>query len=175
MKIYTKIGDNGETLLLNGKKISKNAPIIEVLGCFDELNASLGLLHTLRDKKIKKIILDLQKDLFHMGSNLIVGDSKIDYEVEVKKLEKLIDELNQELPQLKNFILPGGSGHAAQLHFSRSLARRLERRVVSIQKKYQHVAGLMKYLNRLSDLLFVMARYVNFKLGIKEIIWKNKK
>ena len=175
MKIYTKKGDNGETVLLNGKKVKKDDPIVEVIGCFDELNASLGLIHTVRTKQIKKIILDLQRDLFLMGSSIVGGDHTIDYLEKTRKLEELIDEFSKQMPPLKNFILPGGSKYAAQLHLSRALARRLERRVVSVQKEHQYIRDLMKYLNRLSDLLFVMARYVNFKLGIKETIWKKEK
>lgn len=175
MKIYTKTGDNGETVLLNGEKVGKQSPVVEVIGCFDELNASLGLVHPIRNKKIKGIVLDLQRDLFLMGSSIVGRVEAVNYEEKTKKLEDLIDELSAQLPALKNFILPGGSKYAAHLHLSRSLARRLERRVVSIQKEHPKVKDLMKYLNRLSDLLFVMARYVNFKLGIKETIWKKEK
>jgi len=175
MKIYTKSGDNGETVLLNGKRVAKSEPIVEVLGCFDELNASLGLLHTFRNKEIRDTVIDLQKDLFLMASNLVEDSGKVDYKRKTEKLEKLIDKLDKKPPKLNNFILPGGSRHAAQLHFSRALARRLERRVTAVQKDYDHIPKLMKYLNRLSDLLFVMARYANLKLGIKEIIWNKKK
>ena len=175
MKIYTKTGDNGETVLLNGKKVKKDDPIVEIIGCLDELNASLGLLHTIRNKKIKSVVLDLQRDLFLIGSFIVGEDQAIDYDNKTKKLENFIDDFTNKLPALKNFILPGGSKHAAQLHLSRSFARRLERKIISIQKEHEQVKDLMKYLNRLSDLLFVMARYVNFKLGIKETIWKKEK
>ena len=174
MKIYTKNGDGGKTTLLSGKKVPKNNPVIEIVGCLDELNACFGMLHALRNKKIRKLVLDLQADLFLIGAELVGGDKEFNYSEKTKILEEVIDELSQELPALKNFMLPGGSKHAAQLHMCRAAARKLEREAVSLKEKlkYKKMPALIKYLNRISDLLFVMARYVNFKLGIKENIWK---
>jgi len=174
MKIYTKNGDDGQTSLLNGKKVPKDNSTIEIIGCLDELNASLGLLHALRSKKIRELVLGLQTDLFSISAVLAGGKTPFNYEEKTLEFEEVIDKLSSEMPVLKNFILPGGAKHAAQLHMCRAAARKLERVVISLKKdlNYQNVADLIKYLNRMSDLLFVMARYVNFKLGIKENIWK---
>ncbi|MFC1756284.1 cob(I)yrinic acid a,c-diamide adenosyltransferase [Patescibacteria group bacterium] len=174
MKIYTKNGDGGETSLLNGKKVLKNDPTIELIGSLDELNAYLGQLHTLRNKKIRKMVLDMQADLFSISAELAGGEKAYEYEKKTKEMEETIDILTKGLPELKNFILPGGSKHAAQLHLCRASARKLERQAVGIKSELnsKDVDDLIKYLNRMSDLLFVMARYVNFKLGIKENIWK---
>jgi cob(I)alamin adenosyltransferase len=177
MKIYTKNGDQGKTRI-NHQSLEKDALILDVLGHFDELNSSLGLLHTLRNKKIKKIVLQLQDDCLAIGADLARKLDEFAYMEKVEEFEKIIDELSEELPHLKNFILPGGSRHAAQLQISRSIARRLERRLVTLKNSGKYPKKLLKgtivYVNRLSDLLFVMARYVNFKLGIKEIIFKIK-
>jgi len=177
MTVYTKKGDKGKTTV-NNVHLAKNDALLKVLGNLDELNSSLGLLHTIRNKKIRIIILDLQKDLFSIGADLASRKKAFAYEGCTEELERKIDDLSKSLPPLRNFILPGGSKNAAQLQISRSVARRLERSIVSLKKtgKYNELPLLqvVKYTNRLSDLLFVMARYVNFKLGIKEIIWPHK-
>ncbi len=176
MSIYTKKGDNGDTYLLRGGRVSKDSFIIGLLGTADELNASLGFLHTSRNKKIIQLSQMVQNDLFLIGAYLAGGKKDIDFKDRIAWLESNIDELDQQLPSLKNFILPGGSRYAAHLHQSRAICRRFERKVYKYYKGKRSKDDLDKdmliYLNRLSDLLFVMARYVNFKLGIKDIIFK---
>ena len=177
MKIYTRKGDQGKTSL-NHQPLDKDAVILDVLGHFDELNSSLGSVHTLRNKKIKDIILSIQNDLLFIGADIARKTNDFDYYSKVDQFEKTIDTLSEELPTLKNFVLPGGARHAAQLQMSRSIARRLERKVVTLKKSGKYpkelLGGVVIYVNRLSDLLFVIAQYVNFKLGVKEIIFKLK-
>ncbi|MEK7565564.1 MAG: cob(I)yrinic acid a,c-diamide adenosyltransferase [Patescibacteria group bacterium] len=151
MKIYTKTGDFGETSLWGGKRVKKSDKIIEALGVIDELNAWLGTL------KLTKI----QKDLMLISSCLagykeIIPDGKW--------LEKEIDRIEENLPALNNFILPSN-----QIHIARAVCRRTERKVVDADG---HRHDVLKYLNRLSDYLFVLARYEDFKKGRKEIIWR---
>ena len=175
MKIYTRNGDDGYTYLLKNRKIPKDDILMEVIGQFDELNTSLGILHAVRDRKIKKVVLGVQRDLLAIGSLLAGYEDDFLFSENIKIMEELIDTFSKKLPPLKSFILPGGSQHSSQLQKCRSVARRLERSLVSLSRKETYknlpVKDLVMYTNRLSDLLFVMARYVNFKLGIKEIIW----
>jgi len=174
MTVYTKKGDDGKTFV-NNTSVEKDHPLLEVLGNLDELNSSLGTIHALRIKKVRNVSLSLQDDLFSIGTDLAGRKERFSYEEKTKELEKLLDELSENLPTLKNFIIPGGSKHAAHLHLSRAIARRLERSLVALRNsgngKKLPLVEAIKYINRLSDLLFVMARYVNFKLGVKERIW----
>lgn len=176
MKIYTKKGDQGKTSIGDGTKREKYDELFDLLGTLDELNASLGFLHTSRNKKIKNIVLKIQEDLFRVGAYLVSKNKDFIIEEKIAWLEETIDQLEKENPQLKNFILPGGSRYSAHLHLSRAISRRLERVFVSYynsHKKDKVNSQLLSYFNRLSDLLFVMARYVNVKLGIKDKIFKN--
>ncbi|NMB91539.1 cob(I)yrinic acid a,c-diamide adenosyltransferase [candidate division WWE3 bacterium] len=179
-KVYTKQGDNGFTLLPKiSKKISKSDLVFEVLGTFDELGVCLGFLHTARLNDVKKVSIEVQKDLLSLGS-LIISQGKIsdatrkNWEKRVKELEEVIDYFQAKTDSIQSFILPGGCRESAFLHLSRVTCRRLERLVVRYIKKKKDMVFVVKYLNRLSDLLFVMARYVNKKLGFKDLIWENK-
>lgn len=174
MKIYTKKGDNGFSSLINKKQISKADLVFDVIGTLDELNANLGLLHTSRNTKLKKVVFELQNDLFTLGSLLAGSTINISWNERVEWLESQIDLFDSNLPNLQNFILPGGSKNAVYLHNCRAICRRLERTYVLYFQKIKEKPdqNIQKYLNRLSDLLFVLARYVNFKLGIKDLIWK---
>lgn len=149
-KIYTKKGDFGETGLLGGKRVPKSDPLVEALGTIDELNAILG---TLGLRELERI----QREIMQINAYIAGFKTKIPSE---KYLEKSIDKMQKELPELKNFILPKGP-----FHLARAVCRRAERQAVSAGFK-------IKYLNRLSDYLFVLARYVNFKNHMPEIIWK---
>lgn len=179
VKIYTKTGDNGETSLLYGKRASKSDPIFGVLGTLDELNASLGLVKAPKNRKINLLVEKVQNDLFALGSLLANPNAKqqpftnlID---ETAGIEKHIDSFNEELPPLANFIIPGGSQTASQLHLSRAISRRLERELVDYFENEKGTAArenVLRYVNRLSDLLFVLARYANFKNGVKDVLWK---
>jgi cob(I)alamin adenosyltransferase len=176
-KIYTKKGDNGETSLLYGGKFSKSEPIFDVLGTLDELNANLGLIRTDKNPFLEKIITSVQSDLFVIGASLAdyqeKGSLVINYSKKTITLEKYIDKISSKIPELRNFILPKGSINSVYLHLCRAVCRRLERQIVKLMNQNESVnKGLSKYINRLSDLLFVLARYVNLDEGNKDFIWK---
>ncbi len=154
MPIYTKKGDRGETGLFDGRRVAKNDALIEAIGSVDELNATLGLI---KNKKLEKI----QNELFSIGAVLAGTELKIDLEKRVMEIEQEIDRMWKEMPPLKNFILPFG-----QTHVARTVCRRAERAVVRAKAKF-----CWQYLNRLSDYLFCLARYENFKNKKAEVIW----
>jgi cob(I)alamin adenosyltransferase len=179
VKIYTKTGDSGETSLFDKTRVSKADARVDAYGEVDELNACLGAARAAGvDEDIGALIEVLQKDLFALGARLADPGSRIAPRVEkavigdaaVERLEQTIDQLETTLPPLRRFILPGGSPAGAGLHLARTVCRRAERRVIGLG------AGavdpiLVVYLNRLSDLLFVMARAVNHRSGIAETQW----
>lgn len=178
MKIYTKTGDLGETSLINGDRMSKSSEIFDLLGALDELNAHLGLASASRVSGVEKVITKIQKDLFSLGALLAnpeLKETDLDYiKHNTSDIEEIIDDLEKDLPKLNNFILPSGTKTAVNLHIARAVCRRLERTLVKcFLKKEIKGNSILKYINRLSDLLFVLARYVNYKLGVKEVIWKN--
>lgn len=174
MKIYTRTGDKGQTSLYGGKRVLKSDLRIEAYGSIDELNCALGVvLAETNNKEIKQILKNIQPDLFLIGSLLAGYKVKTNpISLKITKLEKWIDGFDEKLPELKNFILPQGIKTGSLLHLARSVCRRLERRVVELSQKESVDKEIIIYLNRLSDLLFVMARVVNKKAGKKETIWK---
>lgn len=179
MKIYTKTGDKGDTSLFGGQRVPKDALRIEAYGTIDELNSILGRVQAeSSDKRISEIIATVQKELFALGADLATprsAPSKLVRRFEPKDahtLEKLIDGLESRVKPLKSFILPGGSTIAAQIHVARTVCRRAERAVVRLSRNEDIGTGIMVYLNRLSDLLFVLARYANQAAGIPETTWK---
>lgn len=177
MVIYTKRGDKGETNLLNKlssqkKRISKASLIISAIGAVDEVNSFLGIIASNADPELREILREIQEELFLIGS-ILAGANLRFYSTKIKWLEKQIDEMDKILPPLKNFIFPGGTEIGAQLHFSRSLTRRTERAVVRLSKKERVKPQIIRYLNRLSDFLFMLARKVNSDAKIKEEIWKS--
>jgi cob(I)alamin adenosyltransferase len=181
MKIYTKTGDKGETSLFGGKRVTKDDVRITAYGTVDELNAVLGVSVTeITDKELCSVILSLQNELFVLGSDLATPVDKGNKGFVIPRiskehcdsLEKLIDEFDSKLPELKNFILPGGSKGAAYLHFARTICRRAERETVALSKKDEINSEAVTYLNRLSDLLFVLARYQNFITGNADTNWQ---
>lgn len=179
MKIYTKTGDKGDTSLFGGQRVPKDAMRIEAYGTIDELNSILGrVLAENPDERISEIITGIQKELFALGADLatpLAAESKLVRRFEPKdahKLEKWIDDLESRLKPLKSFILPGGSVVAAQIHVARTVCRRAERIVVRLSRNEDIGNGITVYLNRLSDLLFVLARYANQTAGIPETKWK---
>ena len=173
MSIYTKKGDKGETGLFGTKRrCSKDSLIFDAIGRIDELNSYLGVcVSASENPKIVNILLNIQKDLLTIGTVLAGSDLKF-YGSRYLRLEKIIDRLDRELPELKNFIIPGGTGFASHLHFARTLSRRAERGVVRLNKKEKVKPQILTYLNRLSDLLFTLARYANFEVGVEDEIWK---
>jgi len=177
MKIYTKTGDGGNTGLQGNFRIAKSHPRIISYGTIDEANAALGivLVNTL-DEDIKKILTDIQNDLFLVGSdlsNLNLNDVKNRVTLDmVERLEHNIDKFESELSPLTNFILPGGDTAAAQLHYVRTVVRRAETQVVQLSENDEINSNCIKYLNRLSDLFFVMGRLINKRKDIDDILWK---
>ncbi len=185
MKIYTKTGDKGTTRLVDGSCVEKFNPRVEAYGCVDELNSVLGCIRSLiTEKKDAKLIqLDpflqkIQNHLFNVGSLLATQQKSVFQTLpaitdqHISQLENWIDLATAELPVLKNFILPGGSLLASQLHVARTSCRRAERRAAEIMVSADHYQPVLIYLNRLSDLLFTWARWVNLKLGYAEAEWK---
>ena len=180
MPIYTRRGDKGQTSLFGGTRLLKSAERVDTYGTVDELNSVLGvaIAHLgSSHKKIKKFLEGIQNDLFSIGSYLanpkaepIPGLSE-----KIIIFEQTIDQQMGKLPELHNFILPGGSETGASLHQARTVCRRAERRVVSLMQKEDIDENLVKYINRLSDLLFSTARWVNYQDKKKETIWLGRK
>jgi cob(I)alamin adenosyltransferase len=170
-KIYTKTGDKGTTGTLKGR-ISKSNELAIALGTVDELNSNIGvvrgyLIHDLRFISIDKELHNIQNNLLNLGSSLAGSELKISA-TETKKLEKLIDKLTADLPKLSNFIFPTGPTPVGQLHVARTVARRAERAVIAAEISDKNI---LSYLNRLSDALFTIARWVNMKLRGVDEVW----
>ncbi len=180
MKIYTKTGDDGSTGVLGPGRYPKDAPRIEAYGTVDELNAVLGVVRTLGvDGACDTLLATLQNQLFVVGAALADPSPTGPFHNEVKEdlvhhLEHAIDEMESELPPLTQFILPGGASAAAQLHLARTVSRRAERKVVELAREPGEEVPrlLLVYLNRLSDLLFVLARLVNQRAGVADVPWR---
>lgn len=176
-KIYTKTGDQGETGLFGGKRLPKSHLRIESYGTVDELNSWIGLIRDLTDyPKTEGVLENIQNRLFVVGSNLATDPSKqMDvpqvFEGDIELLEKEIDRMESELPPLKNFILPGGHPTVSQIHIARCVCRRAERSVVGLGLIDEVPTIILQYLNRLSDYLFVLSRWVGMRLEAKEIPW----
>ena len=172
-KIYTRTGDQGETGLGDGSRIGKDHLRIEAIGSVDELNSVIGILltHSLPDI-IHAPLVKVQHKLFDLGGELCIPGHEMIRPADIEHLETHLDTLNAELPLLKDFILPGGSKSAACCHFARTVCRRAERQVVSLARTETVGAVSLRYLNRLSDLLFVMARALNHIEGHEEILWQ---
>ena len=177
MKIYTKTGDLGETSLMGGTRVHKDDLRIHAYGDIDELNAVLGLCRTNNsNEQIEKILHQLQIELFDLGSDLATPlESPVKVprvqESQVKQLEEWIDMIDEQLDPLQNFILPGGSELAAEIHIARTVCRRAERKIVTLQNSAIIGEAVVKYVNRLSDLLFMMARLANKISGNPEEKW----
>ncbi len=180
MKIYTKTGDKGETGLFGGDRVAKDSPRIDAYGAVDELNSLLGIIRALRlNKKIDRVLLGVQNDLFVVGADLATRRASKRSLIprispsHVAALEKAIDSLQLSLRPLKTFILPGGTVAASHLHYARTVCRRAERSTVRLTRSEVINENVLVYLNRLSDLLFVLARYANHSGKKKETEWKN--
>lgn len=176
-KIYTRTGDSGTTGLGDGSRVDKDSLRVEAYGTVDEVNSQIGLVIAFGiDELIANQLLDIQHDLFDLGSELCVpGYSAID-DANIVSLEKILDSHNADLPALKEFILPGGNLPAAACHVARTVCRRCERIVVSLAREEAINPPVIKYLNRLSDLLFVLCRVLARQDGQTEILWdKNRR
>lgn len=173
-RIYTRTGDDGTTGLIGGKRVTKDSPRIEACGALDELNAAIGVARsqTLPDN-VDRVLKLVQEVLFTIGTELVsskeigAGSTRLGDE-EVRNLEREIDTFESGLAPLKQFILPGGTTAGAQLHMVRALVRRTERRCVSLAGTEKLNPKILRYLNRLSDLCFVLARYINQKQSVSE-------
>jgi cob(I)alamin adenosyltransferase len=181
MKIYTKTGDTGETGLFGGGRVRKDHPRVEAYGDVDELNAVLGLVRASEVlPRIDEIIARVQRDLFSIGALLATPNrekmaehlekARVD-DARISELERAIDDCDRELEPLRSFILPGGTVKAAQLHVARTVCRRAERRIVSLGDEMEIPPLVIRYLNRLSDLLFTLARVANRMAGVGEVTW----
>jgi len=182
-KIYTRRGDDGSTGLFGGPRVRKDDLRVVAYGDVDELNSALGMAREdLPEGDLRSLIDSFQSELFDLGAELATPDAaQAPKEVprvssqSVARLEREIDRLTEELPPMKNFILPGGSRSGAVLHFCRTVCRRAERKVVELADSTPVSAEALAYLNRLSDLLFVMARAANLRAGGREIPWTPKR
>lgn len=177
MKIYTRTGDKGETSLIGGVRVPKYHLRIESYGTVDELNSYIGFVRSCTHDKHHQLLLgQVQDRLFTIGSNLasdpkskmIVPDVKPE---DIANLEQAMDEMNEVLPELKNFILPGGSRDVAMCHVARCVCRRAERLVIQLEKETPVDPLIIQYLNRLSDYLFVLARKIAYESEVQEITW----
>jgi len=173
-KIYTRTGDDGSTGLGDGTRVDKDSLRVEAIGSVDELNTTIGVLlcHSLPDTT-ESALINIQHSLFDIGGELCIPGSTVISADRVDTLEQLLDELNADLAPLKEFILPGGSPAAAACHLARAVCRRAERRTHSLAKIETINPASMKYLNRLSDLLFVMARHLNKEADRPDILWQH--
>ena len=177
MKIYTKTGDDGNTGLQGNFRISKSHSRIIAYGTVDEANAALGIvLANTLDDDVAQVLTDIQNDLFLVGadlSNSNLNDVKNRVSLDmIENLEKHIDRFELDLPALTNFILPGGSPEAAQLHYARTVVRRAETLVVQLSERDEINSNCIRYLNRLSDLFFVMGRLINKRKRRDDVLWR---
>lgn len=172
-KIYTRTGDDGTTGLADGKRIKKSSKRIEAMGDVDELNSSLGVLIASLDKnEIISQCQAIQHRLFDLGGELSIPEAVMINDDHIAQLESWIDEVNDKLSPLKEFILPGGSKVAAQCFLVRAICRRAERKLIALQEDEAVNPSSIRYINRLSDLLFVLARALNSENNHEEVFWK---
>jgi cob(I)alamin adenosyltransferase len=186
-RVYTRTGDRGETALVGGARVPKDAARIEAYGTVDELNAALGLARAFNVERLEQgeghrwldeVLRRLQNELFDLGSELATPEDAV-YEgmhrigdPQVRELEKLIDHCQKELPPLKSFVLPGGGRIGAALHQARTICRRAEREILRLSRAEPLAEWPLRYVNRLSDLLFVLSRWVAKRLGEPEYLWE---
>ena len=180
MKIYTKTGDTGETGLFGGKRLSKAALRIETYGTIDELNACLGLFRdSIEDADLRTSLLTIQHRLFSIGSALACDPDDPALELDLEEsdltwLEKAIDGMEEALPPLRNFVLPTGHLAVSHAHLARTVCRRAERRAVELARQEKVANLVLRYLNRLSDYLFVAARFAAQLYGVSEVKWRGR-
>jgi cob(I)alamin adenosyltransferase len=185
VKIYTRTGDTGTTALFGGQRVAKDALRVDAYGTLDELNALLGLAAATLDTEtalLAPLLLQLQSQLFNLGAELATPPERLHDRLgariprvqaqHVAALEAVIDEYEAQVTPLRQFILPGGTRLAATLHLARTVARRGERLVVRLAREEEVSEDILRYLNRLSDLLFVLARLANARLGVQDVPWQ---
>ena len=173
-KIYTRTGDDGTTGLGDGTRVQKDSLRVDAMGDVDELNSVVGLMLT---EAVPDILVDLliqvQHDLFNLGGEICIPDYVILSQANIDNLEEAIDTLNDDLAPLKEFILPGGTKAASFCHLARTVCRRAERKLITLARDEKVTAISLKYLNRLSDLLFVLCRVINKEAGVPDVLWNN--
>lgn len=179
--LYTRTGDQGTTSLVGGERVKKNSVRLEAYGTIDELSSSLGTIaaDAACVEEVKGVVTEVQNELFNIGSYLATdsGNSqKCDSltNVKIENLEKAIDALDEQTPKIHAFILPGGSKISADTHMARTICRRAERRILDLADQSYVDPSVIEYINRLSDYLFIAARYLNFMQGIEETVWKRQ-
>ena len=171
-KIYTRTGDDGTTGLADGSRTDKDSLRIETIGCIDELNSIIGMLMSEKiPYSTKRLLTTIQHDLFDVGGELAIPETDMITAQHTIDLEKHLDDMNDSLPYLKEFILPAGSAATATCHLARSVCRRCERRAVSLNREEPLNSHTLAYINRLSDLLFVLARTLARNAGGTEVFW----
>jgi cob(I)alamin adenosyltransferase len=174
-KIYTRTGDDGTTGLGDGSRVAKDAVRVEAYGTVDELNSAIGMILSVGNlpQALAGTLIEVQHDLFDLGGELCIPGSRVISAQQVTRLEATLDAYNDPLPALKEFILPGGGPAAAACHLARTIARRAERRAWTLAKNETVSADLTNYLNRLSDLLFVLARVLARHESGTEVLWRH--
>lgn len=174
-KIYTRTGDDGTTGLGDGSRVNKDSLRVDAMGDADELNSVLGIMITEGVPEILQgPLIQIQHDLFNLGGEICMPGYVILKKERIEDLEKLIDSLNENLSPLKEFILPGGTKAASYCHLARTVCRRAERKLIQLHRSESVTAISLQYLNRLSDLLFVMCRTINQKAGVSDVLWNNE-
>lgn len=176
-KIYTRTGDDGTTGLGDGSRVAKDCARVEAFGTVDEANSAIGivLVATTLPDAIRTCLTDVQHDLFELGGELCIPGHSAVSDAYIDRLENDLDEFNAALPRLKEFILPGGGPAAAACHLARAIVRRAERRVLSLASAEEVRPEVVKYLNRLSDLLFVIARVLAREESGQEVLWNRER
>ncbi len=173
-KIYTRTGDDGSTGLGDGSRAPKDSARVEAYGTVDELNSAIGVLRAAAVPDAMDVLLaDIQQRLFDLGGELCIPGSQVISDAHVTALEQHLDSYNAQLPPLRDFVLPGGTAAAAACHMARTICRRAERRVCSLAAAEDINPAAVCYLNRLSDLLFVLARCINREAGASETLWQS--
>jgi cob(I)alamin adenosyltransferase len=173
-KIYTRTGDDGTTGLGNGDRVSKNCPRVEAFGTVDELNSAIGVLRAQElPGDTDALLAAVQQQLFDLGGELCIPDTVTVSTEMVDGLETALDDLNSKLPALKEFVLPGGGKAGSACHMARAICRRAERRIIALAQSENMNELSVRYLNRLSDLLFVLARTLNHVEGAPEVLWQS--
>ena len=175
-KIYTRTGDDGTTGLGDGSRVNKDSLRVEAMGDVDELNAVIGILLTEPlSESIAAVLTRVQHDLFDLGGEICIPGFEMVKAGRVSALEATLDQLNEQLQPLEEFILPGGSRAAAYCHLARTVCRRAERQLTRLSREETVTPVSLQYLNRLSDLLFVMCRILNKDAGRTDVLWKNQR
>lgn len=181
-KVYTRTGDDGSTGLGSGRRVPKDSLRIEAFGTVDELNSQIGVARASGlDPRLADALAGIQNELFHLGADLCIPEEdkarvpapRIEPR-HVQALETLMDDLSVDLPPLENFVLPGGTPGAGALHVARAVCRRAERATLALSRREAVGASVIPYLNRLSDALFVMARYENLRKGAPDSLWNSR-